>query len=137
MDDKQALAIVSTLAAGCDPTTGQPMEDSFIQRGDVIRALHVAVRSLEVTCRSSARKSRMSMPANAGKPWNEQEDRELLEQFDAGQTIAQLAHAHDRTPAGIQARLERHGRVPGQGLKWRGRAAKALAEAAGREGSES
>jgi hypothetical protein len=34
--------------------------------------------------------------------------------------VAQLAQAHDRTPAGIHARLERHGRLPGPGLQFRG-----------------
>ena len=122
MDDNKALAIVSALANGVNPQTGEMFElDSPYQSADVIRALYVAVRALEITSRSKARTSRARMPANAGKPWTEQEDRELLEQFDAGSTVAQLAQAHDRTMAGIQARLERHGRMQGQGLQWRGR----------------
>ena len=96
---------------------------------DVIRALYVAVRALEMTARSKARANRGRMPANAGKPWSEQEDRELLEKFDAGQSVPELAQAHDRTLAGIQARLERHGRLQVQGLQWRGRASQAEAEA--------
>lgn len=46
-------------------------------------------------------------------------DRELLEQFDAGQSVAQLPQAHDRTRAGIHARLVRHGRLRGTGPQWR------------------
>jgi hypothetical protein len=103
--------------------------DSPYQAADVVRALYVAVRALEMSNRSKARGVRSRMPANAGKPWAEHEDAELLEKFDAGLSVAQLAQAHDRTLAGIQARLERHGRLPGQGLQWRGRAGNTMAHA--------
>lgn len=126
MDDNKALAIVSALANGVNPQTGEMFEvDSPYQSADVIRALYVAVRALELTNRTKARNSRTRMPANAGKSWSEQEDQDLLEKFDQGMSVPELAQAHDRTLAGIQARLERHGRVQGQGLQWRGRAAKA------------
>lgn len=130
MDDNKALSIVSALANGVNPQTGEMFEvDSPYQAADVIRALYVAVRALEMSNRSKARGVRPRMPANAGKPWAEQEDAELLEKFDAGLSVAQLAQAHDRTLAGIQARLERHGRLPGQGLQWRGRAGNTMAHA--------
>ncbi|HWK50361.1 MAG TPA: hypothetical protein VNR40_10770 [Steroidobacter sp.] len=122
MDDNKALSIVSALANGVNPQTGELFEvDSPYQAADVIRALYVAVRALELSNRSRVRGNRARMPANAGKPWAEQEDRELLEKFDAGLSLAQLAQAHDRTLAGIQARLERHGRLAGQGVQWRSR----------------
>ena len=128
MDDNKALAIVSALANGVNPQTGEMFEvDSPYQSADVIRALYVAVRALELSSRSKVRSNRARMPANAGKPWTEQEDRELLEKFDSGLTVAQLGQAHDRTLAGIQARLERHGRLQGQGVQWRGRSATAVA----------
>jgi hypothetical protein len=134
MDDTQAHKIISALADGCDPATGEKLEGSVLQHGDVIRALHIALRALET--RSRAGRSRARIPANAGKPWTEQEDRELLAKFDAGQSIAEIAQAHDRTPAGIHARLERHGRLQGLGAKWRGRAANAAAKSIRGEGSE-
>lgn len=138
MDDNKALVIVSALANGVNPQTGETFEaDSPYQSADVIRALYLAVRALEMSSRSKARGSRARLPANAGKPWTEKEDRELLERFDAGLSVAQLAQAHDRTLAGIQARLERHGRLQGQGVQWRGRAVNAAAtQASGdREGT--
>jgi hypothetical protein len=120
MDDSKALGIVSALANGVNPMTGEVFEvDSPYQAADVIRALYVAVRALDVTTRTKAR-ARARLPANAGKPWSEREDHELLEKFDQGASLAELAQAHDRTVAGIQARLERHGRLEGQGLRWRG-----------------
>lgn len=136
MDDDKALAIVSTLANGVNPHTGEVFDvDSPYQSADVIRALYIAVRALEVTG-SKARSKRARLPANAGKPWSEHEDLELLEKFDEGQSVADLAQAHDRTLAGIRARLERHGRVHGQGLPWRGRVANAAAGATHGERTE-
>lgn len=133
MDDNKALSIVSALANGVNPQTGEMFEvDSPYQAADVIRALYVAVRALEMSKRSKTRGVRPRMPGNAGKPWAEHEDVELLEKFDAGVSVAQLAQAHDRTMAGIQARLERHGRLPGQGLQWRGRAGNTTPVHAGR-----
>ena len=126
MDDNKALAIVSALANRVNPQTGEMFEvDSPYQSADVIRALYVAVRALELTNRTKTRSNRTRTPANAGKTWSEQEDRELLKRFDDGSTVPEVAQAHDRTVAGIQARLERHGRLQGQGLQWRGRGAKA------------
>lgn len=137
MDDIKALGIVSALANGVNPQTGEVFEvDSPYQSADVIRALYVAVRALETTTRPKLRPTRAHLPANAGKPWTENEDLELLEKFDEGLSIAELARAHDRTPAGIQARLERHGRLPAQGLQWRGRNGKALARAEARNSDE-
>jgi hypothetical protein len=136
MDATQAHQIISALADGCDPMTGEKVESSVLQHGDVIRALHMAVRALETSARSEVRSGRARTPANAGKPWTEQEDRALLEKFDAGQTVAQLAQAHDRTPAGILARLLRHGRLEATGPQSRGRAANALANATRGERSD-
>lgn len=131
MDDNKALAIVSALANGVNPRTGEMFEvDSPYQSADVIRALYVAVRALEMSSRSKGRINRARLPANAGKPWSEQEDRELLQKFDDGLPVPLLAQAHDRTLAGIQARLERHGRLQGQGAQWRGRSGNAQAPAA-------
>ena len=137
MNDEQALKIVSALANGLDPVRNEPVDlPSVLQELDVIRALYIAARALESVSRPKARANRGRMPVKAGKPWTEEEDRQLLARFDAGQTIAQLAELHERTLAGIQARLERHGRVQGQGLQWRGRAGNAVAGSNNGERSE-
>jgi hypothetical protein len=80
----------------------------------VIRALYCAVRALEAAGR---RRTRGQSPAsnNAGKPWTEDEDRQLLAAFDGGRPLAELAQVHGRTRGGIQARLVRHGRLMPEG----------------------
>jgi hypothetical protein len=112
MDEARALSIVSALANGVNPQTGEVFDrDSPYQSADVVRALFVAARALQA---QPAARRRADAPANAGKPWNDNEDADLLREFDRGLPIADLAQKHGRTPVGIQARLEKHGRVPPQ-----------------------
>ena len=109
MDEAQALSIVSTLANGVNPVTGEIFPpDSPYQTADVVRALFLVTRLLEARTRT---RPRSSQPDNAGKPWNADEDQKLLRDFDRGISVADLAQSHGRTPAGIRARLEKHGRV--------------------------
>jgi hypothetical protein len=111
MDESKALTIVSALANGVNPLTGEMFTaDSLYQSPEVVRALYAAARALEIRTKSRAR-PRTNMPANAGKPWSDEEDQKLLAGFDRGQSLPDLAQSHGRTPAGIQARLERHGRL--------------------------
>ncbi|MDY6948544.1 MAG: hypothetical protein SXG53_22815 [Pseudomonadota bacterium] len=85
VDDTRAIEIVSSLAKGVDPQTGEPFEaDSPYQSGDVIRALFSAVRAMETCSRARARNNYARKPANAGKPWSDDEVRKLLEEFDKG-----------------------------------------------------
>lgn len=48
---------------------------------------------------------------NAGKAWSEHENAALLAGYDIGLTVEHLARLHERTVAGIRARLEKHGRI--------------------------
>lgn len=131
MDETKAAAIVSALANGVNPTTGEIFPaDSPYQTPDVVRALFLVSRVLESRLKT---KPKASLPGNAGKPWTSDEDRKLLEEFDRGAAIAALAEAHGRTTAGIQARLEKHGRVQasansGNGRSWRSERRPANAE---------
>ena len=53
------------------------------------------------------------LPAMTGKPWTIFEDRNLLEAFDKGLGLPELATAHQRTQTGVRARLAKYGRVHG------------------------
>lgn len=111
MDEMKALTIVSALANGVNPLTGEIFPaDSPYQATDVVRALYVSLRALESRPWQRPR-PRERLPGNAGKPWSEEEDQRLLDEFERGRPLPELAHAHERTLAGIQARLERHGRL--------------------------
>ena len=114
MDETKALDIVSALADGINPLTGEVFpSDSPYQSPDIVRALFIARAAVEARARA---RQRAPLPGNAGKPWNEEEDRKLLLEFDRGQSIAELAQLHARTAAGIHARLEKHGRAQPQSI---------------------
>lgn len=116
MDDSKALDIVTALANGVDPMTGEALaEDSIYQASDVIRALYLAMQALQAR---RHRRVRSAVISNAGKPWTEEEEQRLLAQFDAGASLAELAREHARTVASVQARLERHGRLQAQAGRW-------------------
>jgi hypothetical protein len=115
MEEARALTIVTALASGVNPLTGELFAaDSPYQSPDIIRALYIAMRGLEVAGRRRTR-GPGAASSNAGKPWSEEEDRQLLSGFDNGQPLAELAQAHGRTRGGIQARLIRHGRLTPDG----------------------
>lgn len=103
MDDLRAAEILKSLAAGNDAGAAE------LQSPDVVRALFLAVESLEGRSRTSRRSGHL--PRNAGKAWTAEEDERLLAGYDGGATVEALAAAHERTRAGIEARLVKHGRL--------------------------
>lgn len=110
MDDIKAAEILKSLAAGIDPGTGQPLAGTApLQSTEVVRALFLAADLLETRQRQLRRQQ--ALPRNAGKPWSAEEDQRLLAAFDAGQRMEELLAAHERTRAGIEARLVKHGRL--------------------------
>ena len=109
MDEAKALTIVAALADGINPLTGEVFPvDSPYQSPDIVRALFMARAALDGKPRA---KPRTGLPDNAGKAWTVEEDGNLLADFDRGCSLAELARLHARTAAGIQARLEKHGRL--------------------------
>src|SRR5689334_13141474 len=100
-NEQRALAIVSALADGVNPITGEVFPaDSPYQNVQIVRALVLLVRAFETKTRS---RPKPNLPSNAGKPWNDSEDEQLLREFDRGQPLEKLAELHGRTVAGIQA----------------------------------
>jgi hypothetical protein len=110
MDEPEAAKLIEALASGVDPRTGEVLDaGNPCQRPEVVRALCLAARALEEREQRLARQK--ALPANVGKPWSREEDALLVEAFNAGKKLDELALGHQRTAAGIQARLERLGLV--------------------------
>jgi hypothetical protein len=80
-----------------------------LQLPDVVRALFLGAESLEGRARTAHRNG--NLPRNAGKAWTPEEDQRLLTGFDGGAAVEVLAATHERTRAGIEARLVKHGRL--------------------------
>ena len=114
MDEGKIVAILSALANGVNPVTGEVFpNDSPYQQTEVVRALYAAIERLKGAQPAAAPKPRPrgDTPSNVGKPWSEDEDRRLLAEFDRGRKPAELARELGRTLAGIEARLEKLGRL--------------------------
>jgi hypothetical protein len=110
MNETQAAETLKCLAAGIDPASGEALANlSALQDPVIVRALFLGADALEMRLRQGRRQA--SLPRNAGKPWSAEEDQRLLAGFDSGVKVDELATTHERTRAGIEARLVKHGRL--------------------------
>ena len=113
MDRNVALGILSALADGCDPETGEVFpHEHVLQQPNVIRALGLSVMLLSEETRSQGTTNQEpTKPERAGIAWTPEEDTELLSAFEQGVAIAALASKHARTRGAIESRLVKHGRL--------------------------
>ncbi len=110
MEIDRALEILRALADRIDPSTGEVYPStSPYQNPQTIRALFLSISALERE-QNRLRRQR-DLPANADRPWWEDEVEKLLKSFDAGKTIEELSTIHGRTPGAIRARLIRMGGI--------------------------
>lgn len=110
MDVGRAIEIVTKLADGVAPVTGESLPSSSVyQQADTVRALHLALEGLD---RLRRHKDRIqSGPPKAGRPWTKDEETRMLQQFDAKVDVAVIAQELNRTTGAIWARLEKVGRI--------------------------
>lgn len=106
MEIQEALDIVRKLADGVHPETGEMLPtDCLYQNPQAVRALQRAVAALER--QHERERLRSSSPLNAGKPWTENEDAQLVEELRMGITLQAIAAAHSRREGSIVARILR------------------------------
>ena len=111
MEKQAALHIVQALAQGIDPHTGETFPAaSPYQHPDTIRALFDAAQALAESLAERPRAARSTLE-NAGKPWSDEEDQTLIDAFDAGKRIPELAEHCGGSRAAIQARVVLVGRL--------------------------
>jgi hypothetical protein len=118
MERQETLRILNALASGANPATGEQFAaDSPYQQPDTVRALFAAIKAVEGgTTKPGAERAatdRGTAPpqSGAGSRWTEEEEARLVAAFDAGKTVDDLAHAHKRSRAGIEARLLKLGKI--------------------------
>jgi LmbE family N-acetylglucosaminyl deacetylase len=110
MEPQKALEIITHLADGIDPHTGEVLPaTSPYQHPDTVRALYAAIKALEH--QREANRRQKDLPANAGNPWTEEEEQRLVAGYDDGTSIKDLAAKHQRTEGAIKARLARLGKI--------------------------
>ena len=107
---EEHLKIIQQLADGINPITGEIFDNSHIlQNGIVVRALTASVKAIEKEVKKKQRKK--ISPNNAGQPWTEELDENLINEFKSGQTIKELSEIFKRTEGSIQSRLLKHHHV--------------------------
>lgn len=106
MDINKAKEIISALAEGIDPTTGEVLpDDSVCNKGEVVRAFYTVLSTLD------ASKPKKTQPENAGKRWTVEDDKKLCELFDLGVSNKDICNTFKRTSTGIASRLVRLGKI--------------------------
>ena len=117
MEKELTLRILNALASGIHPATGEKFgADSPYQHPDTVRALFEAMRAVEgahlPAPAPAADAERKPLPqSGAGSRWTPEEDERLAVAFDSGKTVDELARAHSRSRAAIEARLVRLGKM--------------------------
>ena len=110
MDNAKAVEIIKSLSDGIDPFTGEIFPpDSPYQNADVVRSLHIAVDLLDSAIEKQKRLKKL--PERAGKPWEKTESDLLVQRFDKGIGISELAKEHKRTRGAIQSQLAKLGKI--------------------------
>ena len=106
MEIGRAKELLTILADGINPITGEllPDEDSCNQV-EIVRALHSVIMELDNKNKTPIKKYR----ENSGKPWTEEEEKQLLEEYRVGLKVKEIAKAHERSNGAITSRLEKLG----------------------------
>ena len=124
MEREHTLRILNALASGVHPGTGEQFAaDSPYQHPDTVRALFDAVRAIEggrapapAPAAAVERKPAEPPQSGAGSRWTTEEEQRLAAAFDSGRTVSELAKLHNRTHAGIEARLLKLGKIDASAL---------------------
>ncbi|MBI3042152.1 MAG: hypothetical protein HYY78_04915 [Betaproteobacteria bacterium] len=117
MEKEQTLRILNALANGVHPATGEKFAaDGPYQHPDTVRALFEAMRAVEgggtPAPAPAPTERRPALPqSGSGSRWSSEEEQRLASAFDAGRTVDELARAHGRSRAAIEARLVRLGKM--------------------------
>ena len=117
MIDLEAARILESLARGEDPQEAEPISAcEILSRRDIIGALFLGANALQQRATESSVKVKRDLPLGAGKPWEQEEEKILAEEFHSGKSIADMAADHARTEGGIRARLVRLRLMPERGI---------------------
>ena len=102
MDVLKATELLQILADGINPITGELLPDTdSANQVEIVRALHTILNYVE----SSRNRSAKKLPENAGKPWNDAERTDAINEFKSGMSLYEIAKKHKRTSGAIRAFL--------------------------------
>ena len=104
-----ALKTLNALVKGVNPEPDTIFSSTYYPSAQIKKMLLCAINAIDQENESYFLKH--SLYSNAGKTWRADEDLKVAEEFDAGETITQIAIKHRRTPGGIRSRLALLGKI--------------------------
>ena len=100
MDINRAKKIISALAEGVDPTTGEVLPDNSVcNKGEIVRAFYAVVNHLD------EKNPKKNIPANAGKPWTKEDEDLLVNLYRSGTSKKDICISLQRSETSVAARL--------------------------------
>lgn len=108
MDILRAKELLTALADGVNPLTGELLsQDDSCNQAEIVRALYSVLAELD----KAPKKPTKVLPANAGKPWTEEDAQRLCSMFDAGSSQKQMRDYFKRTNGSLAAKLVALGKL--------------------------
>lgn len=114
MDIERAKEILTILADGVNPITGEVLEkDDCCNQVEIVRALNIVLRQVENKSKGETRQNGKSKALfeNAGKPWSEEDEEALSRMFEDGCSGKEICDHFKRSNRAIAARLVKLGKI--------------------------
>ena len=116
MEKSQVVDVLSALASGVHPITGEVFEESSpYNHPKVIRALYGSLDLIQTPAGKGPKKSQEEINREEGRPlrfntrWSEKEDEELINLIVKGTLTGEIAEQFQRTKGSIHSRLQGKG----------------------------
>lgn len=105
ISDEEKLEVIDALMNGVDPITGEILDDDHLVNTREVKAIFTTAKTALMRKKEREKNKRPS----AGARWTEEEDAKLVEEYNSGLSIKEIAEIHERSNGAILSRLIKQG----------------------------